>query len=151
MAESTTFLQLKSDMKDAMRAREADRLSVIRMLISSLKNKQIELREDLTEDHVLAVLTSEAKKRNESITEYTKGGRDDMAQKETEELELIQSYLPAPMSDDEVSALVDEIVASSGASSPQDMGKVMGPLMEKLGGRYDGKKAKDLVLKKLRQ
>ena len=149
MADAKTFLQLKDDMKTAMKAREKVKLGTIRMLISALKNKAIDLRADLTEEDVIAVLTSEGKKRRDSIELYRKGEREDLAEIEEVELALILTYLPKQLTDEEVAVMVDEVIAQTGASAKSDMGKVMGAMMPKVKGLYDGKKVKALVMSKL--
>lgn len=149
MADAKTFLQLKDDMKTAMKAREKVKLGTIRMLISALKNKAIDLRADLTEEDVIAVLTSEGKKRRDSIELYRKGEREDLAEIEEVELALILTYLPKQLTDEEVAVMVDEVIAQTGASAKSDMGKVMGAMMPKVKGLYDGKKVKTLVMSKL--
>ena len=149
MAEAQTFTQLKSDMKDAMRAKDADRLGAIRMLVSSLNNKQIDLRRDLTEEDIVTVLSTEAKKRREAAEAYRNGGRDELADKEEAELAVIAAYLPKQLTEDEVAAIVDELIASTGASQKSDMGKIMGPLMGRIKGQFDGGAAKNIVMSKL--
>lgn len=150
MAEAQTFTQIKSDMKTAMKARDAERLGAIRLLISALNNQQIEVQRDLTEDDILGVLATEAKKRRESADSFREHDRIELAEKEEAELAVIEAYLPKQLTDDEVGAIIDELIASSGAAGPSDMGRVMGPLMGRIKGRFDGARAKDLVLAKLR-
>lgn len=149
MAEAETFTQMKSDMKDAMRAKDSERLGTIRMLISSLKNKQIDLKRDLTEEEIVSVLATEAKKRREAADAFRDGGRDEQADKEEAELVFIEAYLPKQLSDDEVGDIVDELIEKTGASTKADMGKIMGPLMGRIKGQFDGSKAKDIVMSKL--
>lgn len=149
MADAQTFLTIQEDMKQAMRNKEAERLGTLRMLISTLKNKKIDLRRDLTEEDVLGVLSTESKKRREAADAYRKGNREDLAAGEEFELSVIAEYLPQPLTDDEVSAIVDELIAETGAETKRDMGKVMGKIMPKIKGRYDGGKVKDIVLSKL--
>lgn len=149
MAESTVFTQLKTDMKIAMKARESERLGTIRLLISALKNKQIDGGgDDLTEEQVISVLSSEAKKRRDAITAY-RGTRDELADQEERELAWIQGYLPAQLEEAEVTAMVVEVIAAVGAESKKDMGKVMKEMVPKTKGRFDGKKLKDIVMAKL--
>lgn len=146
---ATTLEQLTNDMKAAMRAREKQKLQTIRSLISSLKNAAISKGDELNEDDILGILSTEAKKRRESLDAYTEAGRPELAEQEAAELEVIQGYLPQPLTDEEAAALVDEVIAQTGATSKGDMGKVMGAVMPKLKGRYDGSKVKDLVMSKL--
>lgn len=149
MADTTTLEQLNTDMKAAMRAREKQKLQTIRSLIASLKNAAISKGDDLSEDDILGILSTEAKKRRESRDAFIEAERPELAEQESAELLVIQDYLPKALTDEEAAALVDEVIAQTGASSKADMGKVMGAVMPKLKGRYDGSKVKDIVLKKL--
>lgn len=149
MAEESTLQRLTADMKDAMKAREKERLLTIRSLISSLKNAQIAKGGELDEEEALSVLATEAKRRRESFDAFSQAGRTELAENEAAELEVIQEYLPAQLSDDEAAAIVEEVIAQVGATSKADMGKVMGQVMPRLKGRYDGSRVKDLVLKRL--
>ena len=138
--------RLREDMKSAMRAKEADRLSLIRMLIAGIKNQEIALRRELTDADVIHVLTSEAKKRRESEDVYRKHDRTDRADKEAFELTVLSEYLPQPLTDEEAAAIVAQVIAETGAVTKRDMGRVMGPVMGQVKGRYDGSKVKDIVL-----
>ena len=149
MAEAETLQQMKADMKAAMKAREKVKLQTIRTLLSSLKNASIDKKGDLDEDDIIDVLSTEAKKRREAMDAYSEGGRDELAEQEEAELRVIEEYLPPQMSDEEAEALVDEAIEKTGASSKADMGKVMGYVMPKVKGVYDGSKVKDIVLGKL--
>lgn len=149
MAEAETFTRMKSDMKDAMRARDKERLTTLRMLISSLKNKAIDLKEDLTEDDILDVLSTEAKRRREAAEQYREGDRAELAEKEESELTVIEEYLPKALTDDEVGEMIDAVIEKVGATSRADMGKVMGAIMPQVKGRFDGSRVKDLVMDKL--
>ncbi|MFT6396734.1 MAG: hypothetical protein ACJAYU_001477 [Bradymonadia bacterium] len=140
---------LKTDMKAAMKAREAAKLGVIRMLIAGLQKQQIDERRDLTEADEVDFIAREAKKRKESILAFDKGGRDDLSQIERAELVIIDTYLPAQMTEAEVLELIDQAIADTGASTPKDMGKVMGKIMKPLRGKFDGKATKDLVMSRL--
>lgn len=146
---ATTLDQLTADMKDAMRAREKQKLQTIRSLISSLKNAAIAKGGDLDDDETLGVLSTEAKKRRESLDAFTEAGRAELAEQEAAELLIIQEYLPEALSDAEAAVIIDEVIAQVGATSKGDMGKVMGAVMPRLKGRYDGAKVKDIVLSKL--
>lgn len=136
---------LKNDMKAAMKAREAERLTTIRMLISALKNEEIALRRALTPDEEIALLATQAKRRRESITAFEDAGRDEMAAQERAELAVIEGYLPAQLSADEVGDLARGIIAELGASGPGDMGRVMGQLMPRLKGRFPGADVRPIV------
>jgi uncharacterized protein YqeY len=141
--------QLTEDMKQAMKAQEKLKLSTIRMLISKLKNEKIDSGKDLTPDEEVQILMNAAKKRKEAIEAYQKGNRQDLLEKEQQELEIIRQYLPAQMSDAEIQNQIDDIIQSTGASSIKDLGKVMSEAMKALKGRADGKKVQRLVREKL--
>jgi hypothetical protein len=149
MGDPETLQQLKSDMKSAMKAKRKEELSTIRQLLSSLNNKKIDGGGELSDDDVIEVLSKEAKQRKESIEAYREGDREDLAEKEEAELEVVERYLPEPLTDEEVGEMVDEIIDQTGAESPGDMGRVMGQIMPKVKGRYEGSKVKDIVLDKL--
>ena len=135
---------LKTDMKTAMKAREKERLGVIRMLISDLKNMLID-KAELSEADELSFLSTQAKKRRQSIEEYEKANRADLADIERAELAIIQTYLPAPLSEDEVRKIIAAAIEATGAASPSDMGKVMGKVMPQVKGRFDGAAVRPLV------
>ncbi len=135
---------LDADIKAAMKAGEKDRLTVLRGLKSDIKYAAIGGTE-LTDEAVIGVLTSAAKKRRDAIEQYRAGGRDDLVAKESAELEIIQAYLPQQLTDEELTSIIAETVAAVGASTPADMGKVMGQLMPKVKGKADGKRVNELV------
>jgi uncharacterized protein YqeY len=136
---------LSGDVKAAMKGGDKVRLSTVRMLIAAIRNERIALGADLSADQELQLLATQAKRRRESITLYTQGEREDLAAQEAAELVVIEGYLPEPLTEDDVRAMVVEIMAATGAESMRDMGKVMGQLMPKLKGRFDGKLAKGVV------
>ncbi|MBA2664997.1 MAG: GatB/YqeY domain-containing protein [Bradymonadaceae bacterium] len=146
---ASIFERIQDETKDAMRARDTERATALRMLTSALKNKQIDLRRELTDEDAIDVLSTEAKKRREASEAYRTGGRDELADKEERELHLVEKYLPQQLTDAEASAIVAEAITESGAESRRDMGKVMAVVMPRLKGRYDGSKVKDLVMAKL--
>ncbi len=129
--------RIQSDMKDAMRARDTERLGVIRMAMAAIKQREVDSREDLDEPGTLAVLEKMVKQRRESIRQYRDGGRDDLADKEQSEIDVLAGYLPEQLDEAAVEALVDEAIASTGASGMRDMGKVMGILKAKAQGQTD--------------
>ena len=141
--------RLKEDLKTAMRAREMEKLSTLRMLTASLKNQAIEVRRELNDEDVIDVLTKEAKKRRQAADAYEEAGRAELAEKEARELEWIQAYLPKQLTDEEVGAMIDEIIAEQGIESRRQMGQVMGAVMPRIKGRFDGGRVKDLVLARL--
>jgi uncharacterized protein YqeY len=137
--------QLETDMKQAMRSRESLRLETIRGARGAIRNKEIELGEELGDEGIVRVLRSLVKQRVDSIEQYRAGGRDDLADKETAEREVLEAYLPAAPSAEDVERVVAEVIAEVGASGPRDMGKVMKPALEKLGGAADGKQVSEIV------
>ena len=124
-------------MKDAMRAKEKERLGVIRLILAAIKQREVDERIELSDDDVFAVLNKMVKQRRDSISQYESAGRDDLAQVEKFELELIQTYLPAALSDDELEQLIRDAISETNASGPQDMGKVIGIIKSKAQGRCD--------------
>lgn len=145
--------QISEDIKTAMKAKDKIRLETVRSVKKVILEKESEIRakgqDQLSEAEELAVLTQLAKQRRDSIEQYTNAGREELAEKEAQELSILEEYLPAQLSDDEVAAVVDEIIAQVGASGPRDMGKVMGPAMQRLKGQVDGGKVQSLVKEKL--
>lgn len=140
---------LKEDIKTAMKARDREQLTTLRMLHSSLNNEAIELRRELEDEEAIEVLAREMKKRQQSAEAFEQGGRPELAEKERQEIETIQKYLPTPYTDEEVAAIVDEVIVKTGAQGRRDMGKVMGQVIPRVKGRYDASKIKDIVLDKL--
>jgi len=157
--------KINQDFKEAFKAKEEKRVSVLRMLNSAIKNKELEKRakliktvteeaelqkqSQLIDEEVLAVLGTEAKKRKDSIEQFNRGGRPEMATSEAEELKILAAYLPEQMGEEEVRKLVKEAVAESGASSAADLGKVMKVLMPKVKGRADGNLVNRIVKEEL--
>ena len=141
--------EIRNDLKDAMMKKEQLRVSTLRLLISAMKNQQIEKGEELTDEEIISVLSTEAKKRRESVEEYKKGDRTDLAEKEEAEIKIVETYLPEQLSDEDVQKLVSEAIADTGAESKKDMGKVMQQLMPKIKGRADGRKVSQIVTEKL--
>lgn len=129
--------QIQEDMKTAMRSQDKERLATIRLILAALKQREVDERITLTDEHVLAILDKMVKQRRESIVQYEAGNRPELAAKEAAEIVVIQQYLPAQLSDAEVAALIDTAIQESGATSAKDMGKVMGLLKPKLQGRAD--------------
>jgi hypothetical protein len=129
--------RITEDMKSAMRAGEKDRLGVVRMILAAIKQREVDERITLDDAQVLAVLEKMAKQRKESITQFESGGRADLVAKENAELVILQSYLPAQMSEAELDAIIAEAIAATGATTVKDMGKVMGIVKGKAAGRAD--------------
>ncbi len=129
--------RITEDMKTAMRAGEKDRLGTIRMLQAAIKQREVDERIVLDDPQVLTVIEKMVKQRKESIAQFEQGGRADLAAKEQAEIEQLQAYLPAQLSEAEVEALIREAIAATGAASIKDMGKVMGVVKAKAAGRAD--------------
>lgn len=137
--------QLTEDMKTALKAGDKLRLSTVRMMLSEVKNAEIAKRGELTDEEAAAVVAREARMRREAIEEFGKGGRQDLVDKETHELAVIQGYMPEQISSDEVRKIVADTIEEVGATTPADLGKVMGRLMPKVKGKADGKMINQLV------
>jgi len=128
---------ITDDMKDAMRAKDAARLSTIRMLLAAIKQREVDERKELSDADVLAVVEKMIKQRRDSIAQFNAGNRPDLADKEQSELDLLTGYMPKPYTDAEIDAMIAEAVASTGAAGAAGMGKVMAILKPKLAGRAD--------------
>ena len=128
---------ITDDMKSAMKAGDKDRLKVLRLILAAIKQVEIDTRDELDEPGVLGVLDKMVKQRRDSVEQFTKGGRDDLASIERAEIEVLEAYLPAKMDDAELDALIDEVISSTGADSVRDMGKVMGAIKSMAAGRVD--------------
>lgn len=137
--------QLREDMKQALKSGEKDKLTTLRTTISQVKDERIRLMRDLTDADVITVLTRAVKSRKDSIEMYQKGNRQDLVDKETKELEVIQAYLPEQMSEDDVKKELVAIIEATGASDAKDIGKVMGQAMSRLKGKADGKLVQQLA------
>ena len=131
------LIQLKDEMKNAMRAKDKLRLGVIRMALSAVKQAEIDHNTEATDDNIIAVLTKMVKQRKESIKMFTDGGRDELAAKEAEEVTALEAFLPTPLTDEEISTLINDTITQVGASSMADMGKVMGVLKPIMQGKAD--------------
>jgi len=144
--------QIHADLIAAMKSGDHLRRDVLRMCESAMKNDAIEKKEelaDLTEEESLAVIKRLVKQRKDSASQFVDGGRDDLAQKENQEIEILAAYLPAQASDDEIRSVVTKVIATVGATSQADMGKVMGLAMKELGGNADGNDVRRIVLETL--
>lgn len=129
--------RLTDAMKDAMRAKDSARLGVIRMALAALKQVEVDERAELDDARVLAILDKQVKQRQDAARQYTDAGRQDLADTELAEIEVLRDFLPQPLSDDEIDALINQAIADTGAAGMQDMGKVMGLLKPQLQGRAD--------------
>ncbi len=129
--------QLQQDMKDAMRGRDKPRLGVIRLILAAVKQREVDERIELDDTQVITVLDKMSKQRRDSLGQYEKAGRNDLAEQEKFELGILKTYLPEQLDDAEIDALIEEAIQATGANSMKDMGKVMGRLKDKLQGRAD--------------
>lgn len=141
--------QISTDMVTALKAGESDKVGVLRMLITAMKNEQIKTGGELTDEQAMKVLATQAKQRKDSITAFEAAGRQDLVDNEAAELPFIEVYLPEQMGDDELEKLVQEAIDQVGATSPADMGKVMGVAMGKVQGKADGGRVSAAVKKLL--
>lgn len=137
--------RLENEFKEALKARDESKVSILRMLKASIKNRQIEKRASLSDDEIYDILNSFIKRGRESIEQFSKAGREDLAEKEREEIRIIQSYLPEQLSEDGVRRLVEEIIEETGAKGMGDIGKVMKAIMPRVKGRADGRLVNDIV------
>jgi len=141
--------RINDDVKTAMRSKDKDRLGVLRLITAAFKQKEVDERIELDDTMVLAIMNKMTKQIRDSIDQFEKAGRDDLAAKEAFELNIIQEYLPAQLTEDEISQIIAECVEASGAESAKDMGKVMGLLKPRLQGRADMGKVSGLVKQQL--
>ena len=137
--------RILEDVKSAMRAHEREQLATLRLVTAAIKQKEVDERIDLSDDQVLVVLNKMAKQRRESLEQYEKAGREDLASQERYELDLIQTYLPEPLGEDELAGLIKATMAEVGASSIRDMGMVMNALRTQVQGRADMKAVSQAV------
>jgi len=142
-------LQISEDIKKAMKAGEKAKLNVLRALATDFRKGPKDAGRDPTPDDVLTAISRGIKQRQDSFEQFEKAGRDELAKVEKDEIAILQDYLPEQLTDDELESLVDEAIKQSGASSPKEMGKVMGILIPKTKGKADGKKISGMVSKKL--
>lgn len=144
--------KIQNDIKDAMRAKDELRLSVLRMLSAAIHNREIEKKSksgaaELTDEEIVAVIRFEVKKRRDAVEGFTKGGRQDSADKEAQESKILESYLPQELSDEEIEKIVKEVIVSLGDATMNEFGKVMGAVMKKTGGRASGDRVSGAVKK----
>jgi len=137
MAEQALKSSIQAEVKTAMKARDKERLATLRLIMAEIKRVEVDERIDVDDQRLLAILDKMVKQRRDSIQQYTDGGRDELAAKEAAEIDVIGEFLPKPLSDDEIAALIDAAIADTGAASMQEMGKVMGALKPQLAGRAD--------------
>jgi uncharacterized protein YqeY len=137
--------QIKADIKAAMRAKETAKRDTLRNLSAAIKQIEVDERKELSDAEVEAVLTKYAKQREDALTQFKEAGRDDLVAKEEAELALVRSYLPEPLSDEELKSAVETLVEKLGATSMKDMGKIMGAVKKEYGSRADGGKVNKIV------
>ncbi|HSP15451.1 MAG TPA: GatB/YqeY domain-containing protein [Thermoanaerobaculia bacterium] len=137
--------QVRTDLTESMKARSAERTSTLRMLQSAFKYEQIEVGHELSDEEAMAVVRKSLKQRHDSVEQYTKGNRPDLAAKEQAEIEILKAYMPPELSEAELETGLREIIASTGAQSKKDLGKVMKEATAKYKGRAEGKKIQEIV------
>ncbi|RYU45704.1 GatB/YqeY domain-containing protein [Aliivibrio finisterrensis] len=141
--------QLKDEQKLAMKAKDKLRLGTIRLALSEIKQREIDGHTTLSDDDIIAVLTKMVKQRRDSVSQFSAAGRDDLAEKESAEITVLEDFMPQALTDEEVAELLDKAIAESGAEGMQDIGKVMGVLKPQIQGRADMGKVSQLVRSKL--
>jgi uncharacterized protein len=145
----TRISEIENEIKDAMRARDAERRDALRLIVNALKNSEKELQRPLSDDEELQVLQRERKRRLEAAEAFRSGGRDAQAEAEERELAVLEEFMPAPLGEDEIEAIVDDAIAEVGATSMGDLGRVMADVMPQIAGRADGSVVSQLVREKL--
>jgi uncharacterized protein len=141
--------RITEDMKNALRAKDTPRLGAIRLLLAAMKQREVDERIELTDADIVAIIDKMLKQRRDSITQYEKGGRQDLADAEKFEMTVLQAYMPAALSTEEIEAAIAQAISGAGAAGPQDMGKVMAVLKPKLAGKADMSAVSQLVKAKL--
>lgn len=142
--------KVSEDLMSAMKLKEAERLSTLRMMKAAIKNKEVEIRKELEDPQVLQVLMTMIRQRRDSIEQYNKGGRPDLSEKEAAEIKVIEQYMPAAVTEEEIKSVVESVIADTGAISTKDMGMVMKACMARFSGRpLDGRQVSELVKTKL--
>ena len=141
--------QISNDVKDAMRSKDKDRLAALRLILAAFKQKEVDERIELSDEQSISILNKMAKQHRDSIEQFGQANRDDLIKKEQLELDIIESYMPEKLSEEEVSLLIDEAISETGANSVKDMGKVIGLLKEKLQGQADMGEVSRLIRGKL--
>ena len=145
----STVSDIEEELKKARLARDAERRDALSLILSSLRSAEKELQRPLSEDEELQVLQRERKKRVEAAAEFTKAGREELAEKEESELDVLEEFMPEPLSEEELEEIVDDVIAEVGATSLRDLGRVMADVMPQVSGRADGSQVSQLVREKL--
>ena len=143
--------RISNDIKNALKSGNTQKRMVLSLVLSAVKNKEIEKRSKLTDEEIIDAISSEVKKRKESIESYEKGGREELAQKERDELKVLMEYMPEQMSEDEIRTEAKKAIAETGAKEIKEMGKVLGVLMPNLKGRADGQTVSRIVKEELQK
>ena len=141
--------EIEEEIKEAMKARDAERRDALRLIVNALKNSEKELQRPLSEDEELQVLQRERKKRTEAADAFRSAGREEQADHEEYELDVLEEFMPEPLSEDEIEHIVDDAIAENGATSLRDLGRVMADVMPQIAGRADGSAVSQLVREKL--
>ncbi len=141
--------EIEGELKDAMLARDAGRRDALRLILNALKGSEKELQRPLSEEEELQVLQRERKRRVEAAEAFRSGGRDEQADLEERELEILEEFMPEPLSEDEIEEIVDDVIAEVGATSMADLGRVMADVMPQIAGRADGSQVSQIVREKL--
>ena len=141
--------RLQNEMKEALKSKNKERLSVIRMLISEIKKEQIDKKKELSDDEIIKIIQRYAKQRKDAIEQYKRANRQDLVEKEEKELNIVLEFLPKQLSREELEKIIDECINEVGATSLKDMGKVMKAVLERVKGRADGKVVSEIVRKRL--
>jgi uncharacterized protein YqeY len=145
----TRIEEIEDEVKEAMKARDAERRDALRLILNALKSSEKELQRPLTEDEELQVLQRERKRRVEAAEAFRAGGRESQAESEERELAVLEEFMPAPLSEDEIEDIVDDAIAEVGATSMADLGRVMADVMPQIAGRADGSVVSQIVREKL--
>jgi uncharacterized protein len=145
----TLIGEIEDELKDAMKARDAERRDALRLILNALKSSEKELQRPLSEEEELQVLQRERKRRVEAAEAFRSGGREEQAAAEDFELEVLEEFMPEPLSEDEIEEIVDDVIAEVGATSMADLGRVMADVMPQIAGRADGSQVSQIVREKL--
>ncbi len=137
--------RLKNDLKEAMKSKDTFKRDVVRFLMSAIKQVEVDERRELSDEDIQRIIQKSVKQREDAATQYKEGGREDLFEKEMKEAEILKSYLPKQLSDEELRAIIEETIKEVGASSMKDMGKVMGAVIKKTVGQADGKRINAIV------
>jgi uncharacterized protein len=148
-AGMSRIAQIEDEVKEAMKARDAERRDALRLIVNALKNSEKELQRPLSDDEELQVLQRERKRRIEAAAAFRTGGHEDRAEAEERELSILEEFMPEPLSEDEIEEIVDDAIAEVGATSMADLGRVMADVMPQIAGRADGSQVSQIVREKL--